>query len=102
MKVATDPNIMNYFVHFATENPFGHVTFHQTEEAAQAFFRAFLIWSILCGDLDDDQRGELEAMDEDTLYKLHEAEGGFAGFYEPVVLMTRANLRESYAFLSEY
>lgn len=93
---------MNYLVHFATENPFGHLTFHETEEAAQAFFRAFLVWSILCGDLDDDQRSALETMGEGALYKLHEAEGGFAGFYEPVVLMTTTNLAECYEFLSEY
>jgi hypothetical protein len=90
---------MAYLVYFATETSFGHLTFHETEEAAQVFYRAFLIWSILSGNLDDDQRSALEAMDEDALYKLHEAEGGFEGFYEPVVLMTTTNLTECYAFL---
>lgn len=91
---------MLYLVFFATDSVCGHTTFHRTEKAAQDFFRAFMIWSILGGDLDDNYRSVLETMEEDALLKLHKATGGFEGFYEPATLMSTTNLLECYEFLS--
>lgn len=93
---------MNYLVHVSNHSLFGHTTFFKTKEAALTFLRAFLIMTILHGDLDNNRRGELEMMDDEALYNLHRAEGGPLCVIKPAVSMSATTLEEYYEILSRY
>lgn len=89
-----------YLVHFANHNLFGHTTFFPTKEAAQTFFRAVLIMTILNGNINDARRGPLEEMGDGALYELHKAKGGLHGVCKPAVSMSATTLDEYYEMLS--